>query len=269
MEDISDNSSGIEDAFSGDSEEDLELEGFLEESDQESEASDMSTPLASRRSASGSGKKPIPRKTSAKKPKPATELDVKGLSASMKNLSVSKPWSMDLQMPYIVYVYQEGDEDYCSVDFFGPVLPKDYFYPDVVDGGNTLQVSVKIPDFFTKPNRKVKVKKSLQGFNENTSEAQAFKTVCHEIDSHFDFKDEKVGEPTSVVLPFTCEERLVHWEVQGYKNNLADLTDKLGGQQFHWCLSVTVRKLVNKIRVGGGFVIVESDDEEEMKDDDL
>jgi hypothetical protein len=47
---------------------------------------------------------------------------------------------------------------------------------------------------------------------------------------------------------------------RGYKNSVGRLTDDLGGQQFHWCLSVTVRKLVNKIRVGGGFWIVDSDD---------
>jgi hypothetical protein len=261
LEDISDDS-GTEDSYVGEEEEDCDLEDVVE-ADEVSQTSEMSSTPARR-------SKRTPKKKSETPVGEATEDAVKNLSSSMKKMSVdgsskSKAFSMDLKMPYIMYVFQEGDEDYCSVDFFGPVLPKDYFFPDVVDGGNTLQVSVKIPAFFTQPNRKIKVKKSQKGFNENTSEAQSFKTVCHEIDTHYHLKDDKVGEPTSVTLPFTCEERLVYWEVQGYKNNLGDLTDTLGGQQFHWCLSVTVRKLVNKIRVGGGFRIVDSDDEGDME----
>jgi hypothetical protein len=128
--------------------------------------------------------------------------------------SSSKPqaFSMDLKMPYIMYVVQEGDEDFCSVDFYSPVLPKDYLFPDVVNGGRAIQVSVKIPAFFTQPNMKVKVKKYQKRFSENTSEVQSFKIVCHEIVTHYDLKDVKVGEPTSVTLPFTCEEHLVYWE---------------------------------------------------------
>jgi hypothetical protein len=141
---------------------------------------------------------------------------------------------------------------------FSPVLPKDYFFPDAIDGGNTLAVTVKL---FNHPNRKVKAKRSTAGFNE----AQSFKSVHDDIEMHYNLGDDnEIGAPTSVTLPFTCEEWLTYWKVKGYKNKLGDLTDTLGEQQFNWCLTVTVRKLVNKIRVRGGFRIVDSGDEGDM-----
>jgi hypothetical protein len=231
-----------------------DLEDFDDEEDFEEETM-PSTPAQKKRTPAKKATAPIGR---------PTEDPVTTLSSSIKKMSVGiKSFSMDFKLPWIMYTYQEGNEDYCSVDFYAPVLPREYFTPDVVDGGNSLTMTVRIPNFFTQPRRKMKAKKSTN-FNENTSEAQAFKKVCHDIDAMHDLKDDKTGEPTIVSLPFTCEERLVAWEVQGYKNNcLGDLTEKLGGQQFHWCLTVTVRKLAYKIRLEGKFKVVDDSSEED------
>ncbi len=61
----------------------------------------------------------------------------------------------------------------------------------------------------------------------------------------------------SMALPFGCEERIVEWEVQAYPNNLGELSDDLGGQQFFACLDITLWKLPStKCKTTGGFWII-------------
>mmetsp|Transcript_10468 Transcript_10468/g.19143 ORF Transcript_10468/g.19143 Transcript_10468/m.19143 type:complete len:231 (-) Transcript_10468:951-1643(-) len=215
---------------------------------------------------------PARKKRTPKKPAPSTpvgqstEDGVANLTSTMK-MSVSGDFfCMDMHMPWFLYTFKYDDCEYCCVDFFAPTLPKDYFFPDISNGGNTLSVTVRIPEFFTKENRILKARKRVKGFNANSTAVQSFKTACASIDELYKFKDYKEGAPTTVPLPFTCLNRIHSWDVCGYKNRLGTLTDDLGGQQFHWCLTVTVQKLVSKIRVQGGFQIVDdsSSDEEDM-----
>jgi hypothetical protein len=55
------------------------------------------------------------------------------------------------------------------------------------------------------------------------------------------------------LVTLNCEERIVGWEVQGFKNDLGSLTDDLGGQQFHYVLWAKLRKLKEKKRIVGKF----------------
>jgi hypothetical protein len=77
------------------------------------------------------------------------------------------------------------------------------------------------------------------------------------ISKHCGFNQPLFGDnPMNVVLPFACEERLVSWELQAYANDLGDLTDNCGGQQFHGILVVILRKLGTKRKTAGGFRVV-------------
>ena len=53
-------------------------------------------------------------------------------------------------------------------------------------------------------------------------------------------------------------ERIVSWEVQCYVNDLGELTDNLGGQQFHGVLAIILQKNRSKRRTKGSFRVVQS-----------
>jgi hypothetical protein len=106
----------------------------------------------------------------------------------------------------------------------------------------------------------------VQGLNKNTSHAQAFKKICQIVDNHYGHRDKIFGEHQMIPLPFSCEERIVTWEIQALKNDLGSLTDDLGGQQFHYCIWAKLRKRKVKKRTVGKFRIIDSD--AEMEDDD-
>jgi hypothetical protein len=47
------------------------------------------------------------------------------------------------------------------------------------------------------------------------SQAQSFKKVCQTVDNHYGHQDEIFCEPQMIpLLPFSCEERIVTWEIQ-------------------------------------------------------
>jgi hypothetical protein len=65
--------------------------------------------------------------------------------------------------------------------------------------------------------------------------------------------------PQRVTLPFICQasKSIISWELHATKKNLEELFDQLGGQQFHFLLSVTLQKLEEKCRPPGGFRVVD------------
>jgi hypothetical protein len=220
-------------------------------------------------SGGSSRKKRTPKKKATPK-KVDEDEDIKSLTASMTGMKVavrgSTPmFKMDFTLPYMIHVYKENHDTIVTVDLLVPTYPKDYFIPDVIDNGSTLQLRTRIPEFFPNEGR-VLAAHGGDGFNQNTSQAQAFKDCCEEIDQHFGFVDTIYGDnPQVIPLPFKVEERILNWEVQGYQNNLGNLTDDLGGQQYHFTLSIDLMKLKTKRRTEGGFRIVGS----AMEDDNL
>jgi hypothetical protein len=246
LEDISDDDSDPFDSEE-EEEEDSDLEGFEEDdeisSNLQEEDSTMSTP---------SKKKRTPRKST---PVVSSSDTVKDLTSSISRMKVFESFSLDYKLPYIITDYKEGLDDMCNVEILVPTLPKDFFVPDVSDGGKELEVSMKVPPFFVNENRVLQTNQG-DGFNQNTHQAQAFKTQCQDINNRFTTRDNIFGKPMIVKLPFVCEERIQRWEIQAYVNDLGTLTDDLGGQQFHSVLSVTLMKLKSKRRTEGGFRIV-------------
>jgi hypothetical protein len=104
--------------------------------------------------------------------------------------------------------------------------------------------------------------KSNQGerFNTNTYQAQAWKDVCDEIDTAYNFAKPIIADPMKVKLPFHVEEHIISWEVQAYANKNAWITDTLGSPLFHFTLNVKLMKLKSKRRTVGGFRIVDTGD---------
>jgi hypothetical protein len=58
----------------------------------------------------------------------------------------------------------------------------------------------------------------------------------------------------------TLAERIVCWELEAYRNDMGNLTDELGGQQFRSVLSITMRKLKVRRRATGGFRVIDDED---------
>jgi hypothetical protein len=110
--------------------------------------------------------------------------------------------------------------------------------------------------FITNEKGAIQSNAGVVGFNEDTHYAQAHREQCEDIQAAFGLKNAIIGKPMQIDMPFICEERIVDWEIQAYPNDLGDLTDDLGQQQFHALLVVFARKLRTKRKTTGGFRVV-------------
>jgi hypothetical protein len=248
LDEISDDE---EDPYDEEDEEDIDLEDF-EEEDQEDLVEEAET-----MSSTPGRKKQAPAKKSSTRAGESPSVDK--LSSSVSTMKVSaKLFSMDFKLPYIIYVFNQQLDEMCNIDIFAPTLPSEFFIPDVTNGGNSLELRIQVPPFFVCETRVLQSNQGNAGFNENTSQAQAFKNQCEAIDEHYAFANAIFSDSSTmtVELPFTCEERITSWEVIAYLNDLGSLTDDLGGQQFHSCVSITLTKLKTKRRTAGGFRVV-------------
>ena len=108
-----------------------------------------------------------------------------------------------------------------------------------------------------------------KNFNDDTHQNTAYTEAVDAIKT--EFEDDAVGgdtvvwsKPIQIKAGFKCEEEL-EWEVQMYPNNLGNLIDQLGGQQFFAVLMARLTSIKKpKARVTGGFrVIAPPDDEDE------
>lgn len=257
MEDISDDNS---DPFVEEEEEDEEEQGsFDSESD---EGEDINMPRATSLPRGGGGtpnrKKSTPKKTVAPTAR-AGETSGEDLSARMNQMDISAVpmFCMDWTCPFILSTYNEDVDIMIKAQVLVPIYPKEYFIPDVGNGGMQLEIRLQVPSFFVDEARILESNAGQAGFNVNTYQAQSFKDVCEQIDTHYGMLNNIFGAtPMIIALPFACEERLVDWEIQAYPNDLGTLTDDLGGQQFHACLSITLRKHKTKRKTTGGFRVV-------------
>lgn len=245
LEDISDDDDDANEFVDNEEEEDIDLDAddFSEEEEEEEEEDTK-----------------MPPKTARKKTPPKKYADTADdLSSKISRMKVNeaKPFFMCYKCPFIMTTYNEGLDIMVKIEFFVPTLPREYFIPDVVNGGWGCELRIQVPGFFVSEERVIVSNNHLQGFNQNTHEAQSYKDVCEKIDAHFGMTDMIFGdEPQVADLPYQCEERVVSWEIQGYPNDLGELTDQFGGQQFHQVLAVVMRKLKTKRRTTGGFRVV-------------
>jgi hypothetical protein len=160
---------------------------------------------------------PARKRTPAKKSStPAGEASVADITSSMKKMKVNTsavPFNFTTTFPYTSSIYDEGDDEMLDLFFFIPTLPLGYFLPDVINKGNTFSLAMRVPNFFFTFKRILLLaNKDNDKFNKNTSEAQAHKKVCQQVDNHYGHRDEIiVGDPQLVQLPFSCEERIVGW----------------------------------------------------------
>jgi hypothetical protein len=80
---------------------------------------------------------------------------------------------------------KEGIDQMVKIDVFIPALPEAYFIPDVGSNGRTFELKIQMPPFFADENRVIKKNSGVEGFNQNTHEAQSFNDVCERIDNHW------------------------------------------------------------------------------------
>lgn len=207
----------------------------------------------------------MPKTTPSKKRTPikraSTPDDENVLSSKMNRMSMNKPvkeFSMEWKLPFIMNTFNEGIDQMVKIDVFVPALPEEYFIPDVGSGGRTFELKVQMPSFFIHEERVIKKNSQVEGFNQNTHEAQSFKDVCERIDTHFGMTDKIFGDkPFTVDLPFVVEERIVEWEVQAYVNE--DIEDKFEDEsqtQYHFVLQAKMKKLATKRRTAGKFRVI-------------
>lgn len=250
LEDISDDDS---DPFEEDEEVSEEVSGSEDEVEDE-EAMAKSTPKK-RTPMKAGGKKSTPGRTNAG----AETSEDAFLSAKMEQMELAVPtYSMEFKQPFILTTYNEGDDRMCTIHVIALTMPKENFIPEVVDVGKRLEIRMRVPGFFLDEGLIIELKSGVKGFNKNTHQAQSFKSVCEAIDEQYGMLARKpvFGHAMIIALPFVCEERVVEWEIQAYPNNMGDLTDDLGGQQFFACLTITLRMLKTKRATTGNFRVI-------------
>jgi hypothetical protein len=194
--------------------------------------------------------------------------DMPDLENRMKKASLgSQHYSLDFKLPFLLSTYDQGVDELVKVEIFVPLLPQEYFTPDIENGGKTLSLKIQVPAFFVDEGRVIKSNANVAGFSQNFSEAQAFKNVCEKVYAdHGMLVNNLFGKPFEIAMPFVCEERISHWEIQAYANKLGSLSEELGNQ-YHCLLTVVVQKLRTKRVTKGGFRVIEppSDDEEDAQ----
>lgn len=183
----------------------------------------------------------------------ATVDDLQG-RMSMINLNNVPLYSMDFKLPFVISSFQKELDDFVKVEVFVPTLPIDFFNLDIVDDGKTLKLTVRMPSFFTDESRVLLVNEGVAGFNQNTSEAQSYKTICERIASDFSLSPNIFGKPMLIGLPFICDERIDNWGLQAYKND--EVEDEFEADQYHMVLFVVIRKQRSRRKVAGTFKIV-------------
>lgn len=276
LEDISDDD---EDQYSDNEEEDIDLEvdsdtdNKSDKDDVESNEEDVESNEDDFESHEEIKKMP-PKKVTPKK----VEVKQKSITDQMSALNISKTpmFSMDFQLPFMISPYNEALDQMAKIELLVPMLPRDYFLPNFVNG-KTLEIAIQVPSFFVDEDRVIRSNAAVNGFNINTHQAQAFKDTCEAINIAHGMKNAIYGNAMQICMPFVCEERVVQWEIQATNYNLGSLADDLGAAQFHAILSVTVRKQKSTRKTAGGFrivptavaVAVADDDDDDDVDEDM
>lgn len=250
-----------EDAYSNEDQYDIDLEIDSEEEESEEEDSSKQDKDESEEEEEGNimpPKKATPKKAKGQKYALGGDDAVENISHNIRDMQINKVpmFSMDYVLPFMICTYNEKLDQMATVEVLVPMLPKEFFLVDIISGGTKVVISIQVPSFFVDEDRVYVANEDVDGFNEDTYQAQAFKDRCENINTIFGMKNAIYGNPMSIDMPFICEERIVEWEIQGHVNTLGKLTNDLGSTQFHAILSVTVRKLPTKRKTTGGFRVV-------------
>ena len=208
---------------------------------------------------------------------PQEEVEVvEDLTSLMNTLTVGgnvlDPYSMMYLFPRLRYQYTMNRRQTENIELFVPTMPNEYFRPFMDPSGMSLSLSIRIPKFFTSAKRQLSAFSEDATFTSNTHANTAYQAVSQQVrDDHDDGDVENAiwSEPLEYPLSMKCEEDIL-WEVQFFQNNLGDLTDELGGQQFFAvlvirCTSVVKPKSANK---GGTRVISKDLDESDEVEED-
>jgi hypothetical protein len=219
-------------------------------------------------------KTPTKKKVSSAKKTPLGFATGEDLSKRLNSMSMSgsKLYDYAWKHPFHCLTYNQGLDVICKVEFFVPVLPENYFFLDVVNNGTLLEVRTRIPNHMFMEERVLASNSGVAGFNANTSEAQAHKDLCEYVvvDNENGLTGVIFGQPQLVELPFQCEERIVTWEIEAFTNDLENMNETFGAQQYHTNLKVVLRKLKTKRRIQGRIRVVGNlvDDGVSENDDD-
>ena len=237
--------------YEDDGEEDIDLDADSKDEEEEEEKEEEPTKMPPKRKS----------KTPPRKPKPAPSVD--DLTGSVNNMSLKgSSASMGFVYPHMLYSYAVDNRDHVRVDFLVPTLTQNYFLPRIdKEAPSTLVLTSFVPEFFPSVDRLDQAHGNDQGFNANTHMNTAYKKLANGTKDDFDNDVNRdivySGEPQKVELPFACEDDSLAYEIQYFPNDVDELTDALGGMQFHSVLSVIIRAIHKpKQRVAGGIRVV-------------
>lgn len=245
--------------YEDEEEEDVDLGSDFEEEEavDEEEEQEQEAKMPPKR------KTKTPTKSPARK-KSEDDVVLEDVTGAVKNMSLSRPSaraSMNATYPFFLYSYAVDRRDHVRVDFFIPTLTQDYFLPRIdKDAPDVLLLTTFIPEMFPSVARLDEAHGGDDGFNADTHMNTAYKKLANATKDKYDndVNPDIVysSEPQKVELPFACEDEIA-FEVQYHPNDNDDLTDALGGVQYHAVLSVIARAIHKpKQRVAGGIRVV-------------
>jgi hypothetical protein len=70
---------------------------------------------------------------------------------------------MDIQLPFIISLYQEDHDEFVKVEVFVPTLLGEFFNVDIIDNGKKTKIETRMPSFFTDESRVLRLKEGVAG----------------------------------------------------------------------------------------------------------
>ena len=196
-----------------------------------------------------------------KKPAAAKGADTDSkLASTMKGMTIDtfKRWSMNFTFPFMIKEFIHNNRKCCTVELLVPTVDETSVRPVVSPGLEHLHVSVVVPAFFPEYDRIEAANFGDAAFHGNTSIATAHHNVVQNICTSFAAKNEVIGDPMKIKLPFKVEESIAHWELQLYHGN-AEVSAASGDQQYFSLLKVDLISIERVfVKPAGGLRVVGS-----------
>ena len=191
------------------------------------------------------------------------------ITQQLAKMTISKkPYSMDIQCPYIVYEYLDYGKTVATIDFLVPNQHRRFFALEILDN-KQLQLKITVPDLFYDPARLMLQCGHKRNFHKNSAKATVFQKQCKELKKKEGVKtkrqttDGDVEEITEVhssvqciELPFPVEEELYKGHMgkgEGFEVFILENDDEVlllemeeGDSTDFFLLSVDVVKLEEK-----------------------
>ena len=259
LENISDDE---QDAYSAEDESDIDLEADSEENEEQSSEEEGigggNSEEEERESKDMPPKKATPKKVKVQKSALGGNDLVESISNSLTAVHIDDVpmFSMDYVLPFMISTYNESNDQMATIEVLVPMLPQDSYLVDIVSAGRKVLVNIQVPPIFVDEVRVHQSNVDVDGFNEDTYQAQAFKDRCENINATHRMKNIIFGNLMHINLPFVCKERIVGWEILAFANDLGEVNQNLNAVQYHAVLAITVRKLRSNLKKAGGFRVV-------------